>query len=227
MIWRDIGYLLKVKSYSENSSVATFLTNYHGLHNGIIYGATSKSKKKYLQIGNKFDLNWKSRSEDSLGYYNFELNDAVSVKFFDQPKKLNFILSLSELCCKILAERYDYSNLYQYTDLFLKNILNNHFFKLYILWEQELLKAAGFEINPNNKNFNFYQDDYHKWVFEIDNYKFAYPNFLIDTNANYDDRDLYKGFIVNKFIMKKFIFDPNKIKFPLIRERIEKSVNEI
>ena len=123
MIWKDIGYLLKINNFSENSSVATFLTSHHGLHNGIIYGATSKSKKKYLQIGNKFILNWKSKSEDSLGYYNLELSDAIAAKFFDQPKRLNLILSLSEICCKVLAERHDYSDLYEYTDIFLKNIL--------------------------------------------------------------------------------------------------------
>ena len=46
MIWQDTGYLLKINNYSENSSVATFITNRHGLHNGIVYGATSKKKKK-------------------------------------------------------------------------------------------------------------------------------------------------------------------------------------
>ena len=227
MIWKDIGYLLKINNFSENSSVATFLTSHHGLHNGIIYGATSKSKKKYLQIGNKFILNWKSKSEDSLGYYNLELSDAIATKFFDQPKRLNLILSLSEICCKVLAERHDYSDLYEYTDIFLKNILNDKFLKLYILWEQELLRSIGFEISPDNKNFNFYKDSNKNWIFQIDNNKFSYPNFLIDTTANYDDRDLYKGFVINKFIMKKFIFDPNKIKFPSIRERIEKNINEI
>jgi len=226
MIWTDTGYLLKINNFSENSSVASFLTNSHGLHNGIIYGATSRSKKKYLQLGNKFIINWKSKSEDSLGYYNLELLDAISSKFFDHPKKLNLILCLSELCCKLLAERHSYSDLYEYTDSFLSNILNKEFLKLYVCWEQELLKSIGFEINPDNKNFNFYIDDNKNWIFQIDNNKFLYPNFLIDTSAIYDDRDLYRGFVINRFIMKKFIFDPNKIKFPIIRERIEKSINE-
>jgi Recombinational DNA repair protein (RecF pathway) len=45
MIWQDSGYLLKINNYSENSSVATFITSAHGLHNGIVYGASSKKKK--------------------------------------------------------------------------------------------------------------------------------------------------------------------------------------
>ena len=83
---------------------------------------------------------------------------------------------------------------------------SDKFLKLYILWEQELLRSIGFEISPDNKNFNFYKDSNKNWIFQIDNNKFSYPNFLIDTTANYDDRDLYKGFVINKFIMKKFTF---------------------
>jgi len=227
MIWKDVGYLLKINSFSENSSIATFLTSNHGLHNGVIYGATSKSKKKYLQIGNLFVLNWKSKSEDLLGYYTVELKKALSSQFFDEAKKLNLILSLAELCHKLLAERYEYNDFFKYTDYFLSHLSENDSLKLYIEWEQELLKSIGFEIIPNNKNFNFYQNDSLEWFFEIDGKKFQYPNFLIDSSADYDDRDLYRALVINKFIMKKFIFEPNKIKFPDVRERIEKKLNEV
>ena len=59
MNWKDIGYLLKIVNYSENSSVASFVTHEHGLHKGVIYGATSKKKRitykleiNFLYIGN-------------------------------------------------------------------------------------------------------------------------------------------------------------------------------
>ena len=226
MIWQDSGYLLKINNYSENSSVATFITSAHGLHNGIVYGASSKKKKNYLQIGNKFTLNWKSKSEDDLGYYNLELKDAITAKFFDKPDILNLIQSLSELCCKLLAERHDYNDLYYHSEHFLQNIDGNNSLKLYIEWEQELLKSIGFEINPDNKNFNFYKNNLSEWIFEIDNKKFFYPHFLMDSSFNYDNRDLYKGLVLNKFVLKKFVFEPNKIRFPEVRERIEKKANE-
>ena len=56
MIWQDTGYLLKINNYSENSSVATFITNRHGLHNGIVYGATSKKKKITYKLEINFSL---------------------------------------------------------------------------------------------------------------------------------------------------------------------------
>jgi DNA repair protein RecO (recombination protein O) len=97
---------------------------------------------------------------------------------------------------------------------------------MYIEWEQELLKSIGFEINPDNKNFNFYKNNSSEWIFEIDTKKFTYPNFLIDSSSDYDNTDLYRGLVVNKFILKKFIFEPNRIRFPEVRERIEKKTNE-
>ncbi len=92
-----------------------------------------------------------------MGYYNLELKDAITAKFFDKPDILNLIQSLSELCCKLLAERHDYYDLYYNSEHFLQNIDGNNCLKLYIEWEQELLKSIGFEINPDNKNFNFYK----------------------------------------------------------------------
>jgi len=65
-----------------------------------------------------------------------------------------------------------------------------------------------------------------KPLIEIDNKKFFYPHFLIDSSFNYGNRDLYKGLVLNKFVLKKFVFEPNKIRFPEVRERIEKKANE-
>ena len=50
MNWKDIGYLLKLSNYSENSSIATFVTCSHGLHQGVVYGATSKKKKTTYKL---------------------------------------------------------------------------------------------------------------------------------------------------------------------------------
>ena len=226
MIWKDTGYLVKLTNFSENSAVLTFLTHNHGLHNGVVYGANSKKKKNYLQIGNKFTLNWKSKSEDSMGYYNLELENSNAAQYFDNPSKLLFILSISEICCKVLAERYDYNSLYEFTDFFFKNIISKHAHKFYIEWEMELLKAAGYEININNDNFNFSKNHNNEWLLHIDEKKFFYPNFLIDSSEDYTDRDLYNGLLISKFILNKFIFEPNKIRFPIVRNRLEKMLHD-
>lgn len=226
MIWKDTGYLLKINSYSETSAVLTFLTKKHGLHNGVVYGATSRKKKNYLQIGNKFTLNWKSKSEDSLGYYDLELENSITAKYFNNPSKLLFILSLSEISCKSLAERYEYSFLFERTDFFFKNIFSENALKLYIEWELNLLKAIGYEIDTNNKEFNFFKNETGELILQIDQKKFIYPNFLINHNSLYDKKDLYNALFINKFVLNKFIFEPNKIRFPLARNRLEKYAHD-
>ena len=54
MHWDDIGYLISKNKYNENSVIADFFTEQHGKCSGMIFGATSKKIKNYLQIGNKF-----------------------------------------------------------------------------------------------------------------------------------------------------------------------------
>ena len=90
----------------------------------------------------------------------------------------------------------------------------------------ELLKAAGYEININNDNFNFSKNQNNEWLLHIDEKKFFYPNFLIDSSEDYTDRDLYNGLLISKFILNKFIFEPNKIRFPIVRNRLEKMLHD-
>ena len=53
MYWDDYGYLLSKNKFSENSVIAEIFTENHGKVSGIIYGASSKKIRNYLQIGNK------------------------------------------------------------------------------------------------------------------------------------------------------------------------------
>ena len=69
MYWDDTGYLLSNNRYNENSSIAEFFTEQHGRCSGIIFGATSKKVKSYLQIGNKLYINYNYKNENKLRYF--------------------------------------------------------------------------------------------------------------------------------------------------------------
>ena len=73
MQWSDIGYLVLKNKYNENSVVADFFTEQHGKCSGIIFGATSKKIKNYLQIGNKLHLNYNYKNETTIGYFKAEI----------------------------------------------------------------------------------------------------------------------------------------------------------
>ena len=69
MMWTDTGFLLSKIAFQENSIIANFYTKKHGKCAGIIYGATSKKIKNYLQNGNELYLEYYSKSDNSLGYF--------------------------------------------------------------------------------------------------------------------------------------------------------------
>ena len=50
MIWSDYGYLLEKNKFGENSMITQFFTKNHGKISGIIYGATSKKLRNYLNL---------------------------------------------------------------------------------------------------------------------------------------------------------------------------------
>ena len=86
MIWSDYGYLLSKNKFGENSIIAEFFCKNRGKVSGIIYGATSKKIKNYLQIGNKFHINYNSKNENKLGYLKIEIEAILTPLFFESKK---------------------------------------------------------------------------------------------------------------------------------------------
>jgi DNA repair protein RecO (recombination protein O) len=215
MTWGDEGYILGVNIYGENSSIISILSKDHGHHKGIIYGGTSAKLKKLIHIGNKIKVTWKSKSEDAIGYYNFELMDAVAPKYFDNDKKLTAILSATSICLKILPERNVYLPVYNsFEDLF-NSLSSDDFFKKYVLWERFLLSELGYNVDLENKD-----------SLKLFNKNVSYPQYFYDNSAAFTDNDIYNGFLINKHQLLNYIFEPNKVKFPYYRIKLENFFNE-
>ena len=215
MTWGDEGYILGINVYGENSSIISILSKEHGHHNGIIYGWTSSKIKKLLHIGNKIKVTWKSKSEDAIGYYNFELIDAVAPKYFDNDKKLTAILSATGICLKILPERNTYLTVYNYFEDLFNSLNSNEFFKKYVLWERFLLSELGYNVDLENKD-----------TLKLFNKNISYPQYFHDNSAPFTDKDIYNGLLINKHQLLNYIFEPNKVKFPYYRIKLENFFNE-
>ena len=104
MIWDDTGYLIFKNRYNENSLIADVFTKDHGKVTGIIFGGTSKKIKNYLQIGNKIFVNFNSKTENKIGYFKVEINQALSPLYFDDQKKLLCITSAMHIIRLLTAE---------------------------------------------------------------------------------------------------------------------------
>ena len=91
----------------------------HGKISGIIYGATSKKIKNYLQIGNKFHINYNTKSENKAGYLKVEIDTVLTPNYFDNRIKLSCIISSMHLI-KLLTVDYQTN-----TNIF--NLIKNFF----------------------------------------------------------------------------------------------------
>ena len=104
MHWDNVGFLLSKNRYNENSVIAEFFTKNKGKCSGIIFGATSKKIKSYLQIGNKFHINYNYKNDNKLGYFKIEILKAFTPNYFENKNKLLCISSALNLIKLLTVE---------------------------------------------------------------------------------------------------------------------------
>ena len=225
MIWSDSGYLLSKNKYGENSVIAEFFTENHGKVSGIIYGATSKKIRNYLQIGNKFHINYNSKNENKLGYLNIEIVKILTPLFFENKKKLACIVSSMSLVKLLTVENQANINIFYLIGDFYEILENQNWINRLIFWELELLKLIGYdldlkkivkeEIVDNKKNYFVLRNNEKKYV----------PNFIVDKDIEVVDiNQIFNGFKLIGDYLDKSILKPNNISHP--KSRIE-FVNKI
>jgi len=218
MYWDDTGYLLSNNKYNENSSIADFFTEKHGRCSGIIFGATSKKVKSYLQIGNKLHINYNYKNENKLGYFKVEIMTAHTPLYFDNYKKLSCITSGMSLIKLFTAEAQENYKIYYLIDEFF-NILNHQeWIKEYIFWELKLLKLIGYDLELSKIAVKEILGDQISYYVKSKIEKKIIPNFLIDLNDNkINNKSLLNGLKLVGDYMEKTILKPNDINYPNTR----------
>ena len=218
MNWDDTGFLISKNRYNENSVIAEFFTENHGKCSGIIFGATSKKIKNYLQIGNKLYLSYNFKSETKLGYFKVEIFKAYTPLFFEYSKKLSCIVSAMNLIKLLTVESQENINIYNLIDHFFSILNDNDWVKEYIFWELKLLELVGYNLElekivkletiKNQKKYFVKSNSEKKYV----------PNFLIDRNeTNLDKYNLSSGLKLVGDFLDKNILKPNNINYPISR----------
>ena len=227
MYWEDEGFLVSKIKYSENSNILEIYTLNHGKCSGILYGASSRKIKNYLQLGNKLHISLTSKNENRLGYLKVEIIESVSPFFFENKIKLN-CLNSSLILLKILTpELQSNSNIYKlYINFFenLKNAINTEIIK-YIFLEMDLLKEIGFDLNLNSNNLNLGSENLIN--VQIDNENILLPFFLFSKKVNeVEKKDIYLALnFLGKYIEKKILI-PNKLNYPKSRLILENFFHE-
>ena len=219
MYWKDEGYLLSKTSFDENSIIIETFTMNHGKYSGVVYGGSSRKQKKNFQIGNKILLNWRSKNENKMGYFNIELIDPIAPLFFDNKKKSICILSATSILKTLLPERQINKKIYFSFDRLIEQLNHENWIKLYIFWELSLIKELGFDSNL----FNEQNIDNH---IEIDNKKLEIPDLITQKdNNNFTNFEIQKALIFNKFLIMEYFILPNRLRLPFSRTILEKYYN--
>jgi len=223
MYWKDEGYLLSKNNFSENSIVIETFTLNHGKCSGIVYGGSSKKLKKNFQIGNKILLNWRSKSEYKIGYFNTELIKPISPLFFDDKKRSICVLAATSILKILLPERQINKKIYLSFNSLIEQFNHDNWIKLYILWELSLIKELGFEINFLDKN---YHRNHSNNTIEINDKYFKIPRLLLDQNAKKISQIVIREALeFNKSLIMENFIEPNRLRLPLSRNILEKYYN--
>ena len=217
MDWQDEGYLLSKNIYRENSIIIETFTLNHGKYSGIVYGGSSKKVKKIFQIGNKIFINWKSKSENHLGYFSVELIEATSPLFFDDKKKSICLLAATSILKILLPERQINKKIYISFEKLIKNFHDKNWIKSYIFWELSLIKELGFEINFMSNNSNS-----KKKAIEVNNKFYEVPRLLLNNNLkDYLFLDILEALNFNKILLMENFIIPYQLKIPFSRKILE------
>ena len=218
MIWDDKGFLLSKFKYSENSVIADFFTTEHGKFSGIIFGASSKRIKGYLQIGNKFQLNYQSKNENKIGSFKVEIIKAETPLFFNDRSKLHCISSSMSMVKLLTAENQKNPEIFNLIEKFFILIKKNNWLMEYIIWELELLKLSGYDLNLSKIVKKTIENNKSKYFVESQTEKKIVPNFLVENNNEVADKnDLIRGIQIVTSYLDKNILQPNNLNHPLQR----------
>tara|TARA_B100000029_G_scaffold281542_1_gene275582 strand:- start:227 stop:910 length:684 start_codon:yes stop_codon:yes gene_type:complete len=215
MIWSDYGYLLSKNKFGENSIIAEFFTENHGKISGIIYGATSKKIRNYLQLGNKFHINYNSKNENKLGYLKIEIEKILTPLFFEDKKKLSCIVSSMSLIKLLTADNQSNINIYKLINNFYNFLEDSNWINKFIFWELELLKLVGYDLELKNIVNEEVVDDKKLYFVSNNNEKKYIPNFLIEKDYNVlDFNQILNGLKLTSDYLDKSILRPNNISHP-------------
>ena len=218
MIWDDKGFLLSKFKYNENSVIADFFTTEHGKSSGIIFGASSKRIKGYLQIGNKFQLNYQSKNETKIGSFKVEIIKAETPLFFNDRSKLHCISSSMSMVKLLTAENQKNPEIFNLIEKFFILIKKNNWLMEYIIWELELLKLSGYDLNLSKIVKKTIENNKSKYFVESQTEKKIVPNFLVENNNEVADKnDLIRGIQIVTSYLDKNILQPNNLNHPLQR----------
>ena len=219
MNWTDKGILLSKNKFQENSTIVNFYSKNHGKCSGIIFGASSKKIKNYLQIGNELHLNYNSKSDDSFGHFKVEILKVNTPIFFAQKRSMYCINAALNLVKLLTVENQENTSIYELIHKLFSILEKENWYISYVFWELDFLRLIGFDLDikkyakkENNGKNEFYINTNLKRI--------KVPNYLISMKEDrVDNQDIIDGLNLISEYLQTNLFLPNNINFPHQRKK--------
>ena len=223
MIWQDEGYILAKNKFRENAVILEVFTKNFGKVSGIVYGGSSRKVKNYLQIANKIFIIYNSKNQNKIGYFKTELIKAISPKYFNNPKKIICLSSLSSILKILLPENEVQKKIYNSLDLLIKNFNDKNWLLHYLNWEIELIRDLGFGLNINFEKYSL--NGKKTLEIKVDDVIYKIPIFiLIKKFENINIEDISNALIFSRSLMENKFFFPNNLRLPFSRKLLEQKI---
>lgn len=145
--WQDQSIVLAARGHGENGAIVSLLTCSHGRQSGYMRGASSTKNRGTLEVGNVVDANWRSRTNDSLGYLTLELSRSTAARIMQDALKLTALQSACALCDQALPDKEGHEGLFYGLKALLDILEGDVWAAGYIMWEIALLKELGFALD--------------------------------------------------------------------------------
>ena len=118
----------------------------------------------------------------------------------------------------LTADSQSNTKLFDLLEKFYSIIAKNIWLKDYILWELELFKTIGFDLELNNLVSKEFLNNEHVYVVKSKTESKVIPNFLIDKDVHIDDlATLLKGLKLVDDFLEKTILKPSNLNYPISR----------
>ena len=219
MNWTDTGILLSKNKFQENSTIVNFYTKNHGKCSGIIFGASSKKIKNYLQIGNELHLNYNSKSDDSFGYFKVEILKVYTPIFFSKKKTMYCINSALYLVNLLTVDNQVNILIYNLVHKLFTILEKENWYINYVFWELDFLRLIGFDLDVK-KYAKKESNGKNEFFITTNLKKIKVPNFLISKKEdNVNNQDIIDGLNLISEYLQTNLFLPNNINFPHQRKK--------
>ncbi|MDG1154080.1 MAG: DNA repair protein RecO [Alphaproteobacteria bacterium] len=147
MNWKDKGIVLRLSKLGEYDAICCLLSEKHGKINGCVKGAFSKRMRPFLEIGSTVQAEYKTKSEEHLGYFKIEPIKNNSSQVLNHSGKLLAFKSAISIVDASLMYGQNHDTVFSVLESFFTTLNSDYWASSYCKWEISILAEMGIALD--------------------------------------------------------------------------------